>query len=601
MDIAFIASLAKEHSIDAVHPGYGFLSESAEFVSQMWEKAGARVIGPGYEVLEKTGDKLRAKQIAQTCGIPLLPSTQKSTENVQDVGLFASKVGYPIMIKAVDGGGGRGIRLVRSESELHEAFDRTTGESPSGKVFAEKAATNGYHHIEVQIVGDGTGKVRHLWERDCSLQRRYQKIVEFAPAVMRDRTLASKVVEAALKVATFVRYCSLGTFEFLVNETTAEYYFLEINPRIQVEHTVTEQITSFDLVRAQLLLFQGLGLHDIGFGHEKNPMIAPNLVSIQLRLCAEDPEGNFALSMGKITEFHPPNGCGVRVDSHCSQHCPTIVGSDFDNLLAKVIITDSSWDGAVRKTNRALQDLTVGGVKSNIGLLLGIVESEAFRAREFDNQWLESNLSNLLEVGKKLRNVRKPAVEVVSSSTPPSAAHASHVLFRKGDAWSIDLSPMGQNALNQDLWHHLRFDKVLKNDFPNSIAGEIAYTISGSQGGSTMHYRLEAKSTQISASSFSSKHHRGDPHNIRHILAPISGKLIEVSVSTGDEIKESQVIAYIKQMKMELEVRSPRAGRVAWTLELEDEAGEDIAEGVLLAEVENSALKDAGPKLRGKL
>ena len=602
-DIEFLVNLVKAHSIDAVHPGYGFLSESSQFVRQVWEKATARVVGPGWAVLEKTGDKLQAKQLAMASDVPILPATQASTNDVEDLRLFAANAGFPIMIKAVDGGGGRGIRLVRGDSELQQAFDRAVSESSSGRVFAEKAATDGFHHVEVQIVGDSTGKVTHLWERDCSVQRRYQKIVECSPAFTRDRSLVSKVIEAALRMAVAVGYSSLGTFEFLVNEKTSEYFFLEINPRIQVEHTITEQIASTDLVRIQLLLFQGLELQDVGLGRQADPKITPNLRAIQMRLCAEDPGNDFALSMGKITQLRLPIGHGVRVDTYCSESLGTVVGSEFDNLLAKIIVTDTSWTGAIRKSRRALQDTMVGGIKTNLELLQGITESEAFSTQDFDNQWLEANFGRLCEVGKRSRDSRKPAMGVMPSlsSASASVAPSSNVLFRKGEAWTIALSPIHQSSLNQNTSHHLLLEKVLRNEFPTSVAAEIAYTVPSGEGALTKHYQIEATSTQNSAAYISSTHRRGDPSNSCHVMSPISGKLIEVLIDTGDGVERNQVIAYVKQMKMELEVRSPRAGRAVWALELENAAGEDIAEGVLLAELEDLPSKNKEQSLRGKL
>lgn len=206
MDISLLVELAKSHSIDTVHPGYGFLSESAEFAQRMWEEAGAKVIGPGWHVLAQTSDKLQAKTLAEACGVPVLKAMKTPTSDLSVIRQFAAQAGYPVMIKAVDGGGGRGIRLVESEDALQAAVDRATGESPSRKVFVEKAAVGGYHHVEVQVIGDGTGEVRHLWERDCSVQRRFQKIVECAPAMIRDRKLIHKVIESALRIAKQVRY-----------------------------------------------------------------------------------------------------------------------------------------------------------------------------------------------------------------------------------------------------------------------------------------------------------------------------------------------------------------------------------------------------------
>jgi pyruvate carboxylase len=206
MDISLLVELAKTHSIDTVHPGYGFLSESAEFAQRMWEEAGVKVIGPGWDVLAQTGDKLRAKELAESCGVPVLRALTTPTNDMQLIKQFAAEIRYPVMIKAVDGGGGRGIRLVASEADLQTAVDRATAESPSRKVFVEKAAVGGYHHVEVQVIGDGTGEVRHLWERDCSVQRRFQKIVECAPAMIADRKLIAKVIEAALRIAKQVRF-----------------------------------------------------------------------------------------------------------------------------------------------------------------------------------------------------------------------------------------------------------------------------------------------------------------------------------------------------------------------------------------------------------
>jgi pyruvate carboxylase len=205
----------------------------------MWHEAGSLVIGPGWENLSRTGDKLQAKQLAQQCGVPVLEAMSQPTTSVDEARAFATKVGFPVMIKAVDGGGGRGIRLVREEHELDNSIQRAIGESPSQTVFVEKAAVDGFHHVEIQIIGDGTGRVQHLWERDCSAQRRFQKVVECAPALVRDRTLVGRVIESALRMASEICYRSLGTFEFLVSEQRGEFYFLEVNPRLQVEHTIT--------------------------------------------------------------------------------------------------------------------------------------------------------------------------------------------------------------------------------------------------------------------------------------------------------------------------------------------------------------------------
>ncbi|KAF7126239.1 hypothetical protein CNMCM5793_002734 [Aspergillus hiratsukae] len=581
LDISLLAEVCQKHAIDTIHPGYGFLSESAEFARRM-HQIGVTVIGPGAESLERTGDKLQAKALAVSCGAPVLPS--HSAQSLDEIRAFVERVGYPVMIKAVDGGGGRGIRLVHQHqaSELANLVARARSESPSQTVFVEKAAVDGFHHVEVQVLGDGTGTVHHLHERDCSVQRRFQKIVECAPSLL-DRSIIEKVIEAALRIARTIQYRSLGTFEFLVSETTSEFYFLEINPRLQVEHTITEAVTGVDLVQAQLRLARGESLQEILTA----PLSRPSARSIQLRLCAEDPSANFALSIGKITDFFVPSGHGVRVDTHLAP--PVTVGSDFDNLLAKIIVTASSWESAVRKARRVLSDAQIEGVRTNLPLLRGIVSTEDFLAGRVDTQWLERNLPSVLGIGERI------SASLVSShprTTPAFQLPTSSLLFRRGDAWSISLSPLPQTQSTKDEVHrhHVRLSRVLRNDFPSSLTAEIEYTTPASSTPYKLH--LTATDTTTSASALLSTHRRGDPSNPRHIVLPLSGKLIEVLVQPGQAIAKDQVVAFVKQMKMELEVRSPRAGWVKWVYQVDGE--EDVAEGMLLVELDSVAGSEKG-------
>ena len=600
LDIALLVDLAKRHSIDAVHPGYGFLSESADFARRMWQDAGAIVIGPGWETLSRTGDKLQAKELAANCGVPVLKALTQPTADLNEIRSFAKQVGYPVMIKAVDGGGGRGIRLVRSDEELHNTVDRAIGESLSRTVFVEKAAVDGFHHVEIQVVGDGSGQVRHLWERDCSAQRRFQKIVEYAPAISHRRQVISPVIDSALRIASAIRYRSLGTFEFLVNDERSEFYFLEINPRIQVEHTITECITGVDLVQTQLQLAQGYSLDQLGLDRSNSEDPPPTLCSIQLRLCAEDPKNNFSLGVGKITEFTVPSGHGIRVDTHIdpSGSSPLTVGADFDNLLAKIIVTASSWQATVRKAQRVLADARIAGVATNINFLRGIVAHGDFLAGRVDTQWLGSNLEDILKLGEAVSvSLQTHSASSVSNQSIPMPS--SNLLFRKGDAWSITLEPLQKNASQQEkLQHHLQLSRVLRNEFPSSLTAEIEYTTPASQ--SALPYRMQLETTSTSAAALvSSSHRRGDPRNPEHVVLPLSGKLIEVLVSEGEHLEENQVVAFVKQMKMELEVRSPRAGTVKWAFEMEEEE-EDVAEGILLVELEGE--QDRGHvDMRGKL
>ena len=405
------------------------------------------------------------------------------------------------------------------------------------------------------------------------------------------------------------RYFSLGTFEFLVNDRLQEFYFLEINPRLQVEHTITECISDIDLVQTQLLLAQGVTLDELKSQYPSTGDGLPNKHSIQLRLCAEDPESNFGLSIGAITQLIIPGGLGVRVDSHVSSRNPTKVGPDYDNLLAKIIVTAGTWGSVVRKVRRLLADVVIAGVKTNLNLLRGIVNHDDFLADHIDTQWLEKNVLPLIQAGNAIgasqssqKNVprdpsRSPLANLVASS--------SSVFFRKGDAWSLTLEPLksqsGHVTPQSTIQSHLLINRVLRNDFPSSLTAEIEYSSSspndvpGGSSTSTTAYRIHLAETNASASALTlSKQRRGDPANRNHIIFPLSGKLIEVLVAPGDEIVPNQVVAFVKQMKMELEIRSHRPGIVKWVFDpaagndgqVSNDQGVDVAEGSLLLELE---------------
>lgn len=593
-----LIAIVKKHAIDAVHPGYGFLSESPDFARQMWDEAGCIVIGPGWVTLARTGDKIKAKRLAEECYVPVLDSMRHPTSDLRVAREFALSVGLPVMVKAVDGGGGRGIRLIRLESDLDGCIQRALAESPAGSVFIEKAAVDTFRHVEVQIVGDGTGQVRHLWERDCSVQRRFQKVVERAPATVQNRGLIAKVIAAALRMASAICYKSLGTFEFLLSETNGEFYFLEINPRLQVEHTITECISGVDLVQTQLLIAQGRTLADVGLeaeiAHHQPP---PTAFSVQFRVCAEDPRHGFALGIGKVSAFHLPSGHGIRVDTHLSSNAPLVVGSDFDNLLAKIIVTGASWDAVVRKSQRVLQETRIEGIKTNICLLRGIATHPDFMSGSIDAGWLEANLDVALR-GGEIVSPKGQHPEVSSSSIQQAIAGGlpgSGSSFRKGDAWSLSLQPLSNTSISapEPSRNHLRLARVLQNDFPNFIAADVEYTSAASP--SPVSYRVELRTTTASARALvsSSSHRLGDVQNPRHVVFPMSGKLMEILVSAGDDVIENQPLALIKQMKMELEIRSPRSGRVKWVYEMREE-NEDVAEGALLVELEADGSNEDG-------
>ncbi|KAI0425741.1 PycA protein [Xylaria sp. FL1042] len=603
VDISALIEIVKQHAIDTVHPGYGFLSESADFAQRMWNEAGAVVIGPGWDILCKTGDKLAAKLLAQQCRVPTLPAMDIPTSNVEDVRQFSRKIGFPIMLKAVDGGGGKGVRLVRQESDLESATKRAISESPSRQIFVEKAAVDGFRHIEVQIIGDGSGQVRHLWERECSIQRRYQKIVEQAPSTIRDRKFVSKIIEAAIMMARSIRYLSLGTFEFLANADRDEFYFLEVNPRLQVEHTVTECITLVDLVKIQLEIAQGAKLGETGLKYiSSDTMQVPKLQSIQLRLTAENVQRDWTLSIGKVEAFSFPTGHGVRVDTHLNHRQTAVIGADFDSLLAKIIVTGENPQVTISKCRRALEDTWIEGVKTNLDILRAVVVHEDFLHSLCDTSWLERHMSSLLtsglEISRGITNQQQQALQFAKddghsvtslTNNPPSAA-----VLRKGDAWALKLAFASPGATEET--HHIKLQRVIRNEFPSSFKADVEYSHPRFQN--PQIFTLEATHSNASSASVmaAGKHRRGDANNPLHVVVPFPGKLVELGVDEGDEVRPGQVICVVQQMKMELEIRATRGGRVKWVTNAQD--GEDIAEGTLAAELEDS---HKGEKTRAHL
>lgn len=528
----------------------------------------------------------------------MCPALLVPTSSSEEIANFAGDVGYPIMVKAVDGGGGRGIRLIRDRASLASGVKRAVEESPSKQVFAEKAAVDGFRHVEVQIVGDGRGGVTHLWERECSIQRRYQKIVEVAPSTAENREVVGKIIEDAVRMAKSVsllrrcidvntdtwvqvNYFSLGTFEFLSNPDTGVYYFLEVNPRLQVEHTITEAIAGKDLVRAQLLLAQGASLSEAGLGDvPDDPLAPPPVHSIQLRITAENPEANWTLSIGKITAFEFPCGNGVRVETHLSHSHQTVVSSDFDSLIAKLIVTASSWEACVKKAQRALQDTNVEGIKTNIPMLQAVVTHPDFLQRRCDTQWLEGEQTQLLSQSQRLP-ARPSHFPAATNTTSATAFSSTTSLLRKGDAWSVTLTSQASEKASPSR-HHLEIARVSRNEFPQSLSADILFT---SPNQEPVPYTIDVTATSASASAATSLHRRANPLDTSHLSIPFAGKLVEVLVDEGDSVKEGDVICVVQQMKMELEVRSPRSGTITWVLEAED--GDEIGEGTLAAIVES--------------
>lgn len=378
LDIPSIISLAKTHEVDAIHPGYGFLSENPEF-AKACEDNGIVFVGPPSQVLAQMGDKLRAKETAIACGVPVVPGSDKPLENAQEALEKAKSYGFPVILKAASGGGGRGMRRCDNEEQVLTSFELVRSEAikafGNGDIFIEKFLVEP-KHIEVQILADQYGNVRHLGERDCSLQRRYQKVVEYAPAFSVSESTRAKLHEDAVKIAKAVGYVNAGTVEFLVDKDD-NHYFIEMNPRIQVEHTVTEMVTGIDLVRSQLLIAQGYPLSDPEIGLASQDDLRINGYSIQCRVTTEDPSNDFAPDSGKIVSYRNGGGFGVRLDGG---NCATgsVISPYYDSLLVKVTVWDNTFKGTIRRARRAIGEVHVRGVKTNIPFVANILYRPEF-------------------------------------------------------------------------------------------------------------------------------------------------------------------------------------------------------------------------------
>ena len=370
-----IIKIALEHGVQMIHPGYGFLSENSEFARKV-EDAGIIFVGPSYQTIEALGDKVSARTIAMECKVPVVPGTPGPVQKFEDVKAFTDEYGFPIIIKAAFGGGGRGMRVVREQGTLKDSFERATSEAKSafgnGTVFVERFLDRP-KHIEVQLLGDNHGNVVHLYERDCSVQRRHQKVVELAPAKDLPRDTRDAILNDAVKLAQHVNYRNAGTAEFLVDQKN-RYYFIEINPRIQVEHTITEEITGIDIVAAQIQIAAGATLEQLGLTQDR---ISTRGFAIQCRITTEDPANGFSPDTGKIEVYRSAGGNGVRLDGG-NGFAGAIISPHYDSMLTKCTCHGSTYEIGRRKMLRALVEFRIRGVKTNIPFLASLLTHPTF-------------------------------------------------------------------------------------------------------------------------------------------------------------------------------------------------------------------------------
>ena len=380
LNVANIISAAEITNADAIHPGYGFLSENARF-SKICEEHGIKFIGASPEMIDRMGDKANAKATMKAAGVPCVPGSDGVIETFTECKKVAKKTGYPVMLKASAGGGGKGMRAVWKEQDLKDAWDSARQESKAAfgndDMYMEKLIEEP-RHIEIQIIGDSNGNACHLSERDCSIQRRHQKLTEEVPSPFMTDALRKKMGASAVKAAEFIKYEGAGTVEFLVDKHR-KFYFMEMNTRIQVEHPITEQVIDFDLIREQIMVAAGVPISGKNY--------TPNLHSIECRINAEDPFNDFRPSPGKITTLHSPGGHGVRLDTHV--YAGYTIPPNYDSMIAKLITTAQTRKEAIYKMKRALDEFVIEGIKTTIPFHRQLMDHPAYISGDYTTKFMD--------------------------------------------------------------------------------------------------------------------------------------------------------------------------------------------------------------------
>jgi pyruvate carboxylase len=468
LNIEEIIQLAKAKDVDAIHPGYGFLSENSEFARQCAAND-IIFIGPDPEVMDALGDKITAKKIAVKCKVPIIESNKKKLTSLKVALSEAESIGYPLMLKAASGGGGRGMRIIRKQEDLEMNFDSAKNEAKNAfgddTMFLEKYVEDP-KHIEVQIVADNHGTIRHLFERDCSVQRRHQKVVEIAPSHNVSDKVKQDLYKYAVSIATHVNYNNIGTVEFLVDKED-NIFFIEVNPRIQVEHTVTEMVTGIDLVKTQIFVAGGYKLSDQQIKIFDQESLKTYGFALQCRLTTEDPENNFTPDYGSITTYRSASGMGIRLDAG-SIYQGYQVSPFFDSMLVKVSAHGRTLDGAVRKMVRALREFRIRGVKTNIHFLQNVIQHETFKDGKVTVNFIQNTpaLFNLKLPLDRTSKITQFLAEVIVNGNSDVKVKDDSKVFRNAKAPKVSLSvpyPKGTKDLLTELGPE-KFCEWLKND-----------------------------------------------------------------------------------------------------------------------------------------
>ena len=579
-----IINAAKQTGAEAIHPGYGFLSENAKFARSV-QNEGLIWVGPNSRVITSMGDKLKAKDIAEKAGVPTLPMTTDPKK--------ANSIGYPILIKAAAGGGGKGMRIVEDKKDLKEAIASAQREAKTGfgddRVFIERYVASS-RHIEIQILGDSHGNVVHLGERECSIQRRHQKIIEESPSPRVDSAMRATMGEAAIKLAKKLKYESAGTVEFLVDDMTGEFWFLEVNTRLQVEHPVTEEVTGKDLVYEQLRIARG---EELGYSQDDITWVGS---AIEARLYAEDPSNDFLPATGTLIAYESDSNIDARWDTGIEQG--SVVGTDFDPMLAKVITKGKTRTDAANKLALALESLHIGGVTTNRDFLVASLRTNDFLKGKTTSDFIE-----------KTNPQRAVILEGLSLENASSAAALWIQGFNRENANILKEIPTGwrnSRLPKQKISFHY-LDEDVEVTYQSNRDGSFA--VNDGTTARIIEWTPLGIDIEVNKSRFFSKVTRDNDNVVVHgpwgdalfkilprftlpgseqqaggLVAPMPGKVIDLKVKVGSKVKKGDTLVILEAMKMEHQVKASEDGKVTKVLIKKDD---QLENGALLMVVDN--------------
>ena len=579
-----IINAAKQTGAEAIHPGYGFLSENAKFARAV-QKEGLIWIGPSSRVITSMGDKLKAKDIAEKAGVPTLPMTTDPKK--------ANTIGYPILIKAAAGGGGKGMRIVEDKKDLKEAIAGAQREAKTGfgddRVFIERYVASS-RHIEIQILGDSHGNVVHLGERECSIQRRHQKIIEESPSPRVDSEMRATMGEAAIKLAKKLKYESAGTVEFLVDDKTGEFWFLEVNTRLQVEHPVTEEVTGKDLVYEQLRIARG---EELGYSQDD---ITWEGSSIEARLYAEDPSNDFLPATGTLIAYESDSNIDARWDTGIEQG--SVVGTDFDPMLAKVITKAKTRTDAANKLALALESLHIGGVTTNRDFLVASLRTKDFLKGKTTSDFIEKTNPQRAVIlkGTSLENASSAAALWIQGQNRENA----NILKEIPTGWRNSRLPRQKISFNY-------LDEDVDVTYQSNRDG--SFKVNDGTNAKIIEWTPLGIDIEVNNSRFFSKVTRDNDNVVVHgpwgdalfkilprftlpgseqqaggLVAPMPGKVIDLKVKVGSKVKKGDTLVILEAMKMEHQVKASEDGKVTKVLIKKDD---QLENGALLMVVDS--------------